>query len=67
MGPKVRKVVADGGGVDVQDVQDLFDDLQRCWNEFESIKRPLGLTGEPDGDVERFASAWQVSHLVFPE
>lgn len=63
-GGKASRKVEEGGGVDGEGIREIWRGLHRCWEEFESVKRPGGIDNEVDGQVERFASAWQVSPLT---
>ena len=62
-GPKAARRAEEGGGVDGEGIREILDGLQRCWEDLESVKRPGAIDMEVDSQVERFASAWQVSNL----
>ncbi|KAF9049374.1 hypothetical protein BDZ89DRAFT_1057737 [Hymenopellis radicata] len=61
---KALRKAEEGGGVDGEGIRELWDGLQRCWEEFESVKKPGGIDSEVDGQIERFASAWQVNNVI---
>jgi len=49
-------------------MRDIWDGLESCWEEFESLRRSFGggvIAGEVDVQVERFVSGWQVRVQYF--
>ncbi len=59
-GAKAARKAEEGAGVDGEGMREVWEGLERCWGEFEELKRPNGMESETDAQVERFASAWQV-------
>lgn len=52
-----------GVGVDSRGLQEIWDRLDGCWEEFEGVRRGGLANGDVDPMVDRFVSAWQV---IFP-
>ncbi|KAK0197559.1 hypothetical protein F5146DRAFT_1015875 [Armillaria mellea] len=59
-GAKAARKAEEGAGVDGEGMREVWEGLERCWGEFEELKRPNGMESETDAQVERFASAWQI-------
>ncbi|KAF5372942.1 hypothetical protein D9758_001674 [Tetrapyrgos nigripes] len=58
----VRRMEA-GGGVDAEGMRGIWDGLDSCWEEFDSLRRSFGggnIGAEVDVQVERFVSGWQI-------
>jgi hypothetical protein len=58
----------EGGGVDAEGMRAIWDGLDSCWEEFDSLRRSFGsgnIVGEVDLQVERFVSGWQVGAHLF--
>ncbi|KAL4065387.1 hypothetical protein V8B97DRAFT_1868574 [Scleroderma yunnanense] len=63
-GPRARQCTEDGVLVREDEMINIWDNLARCWDDFEGLRREAGGTvggglirGE---DIERFVSGWQV-------
>ena len=62
-GPKARRLTDGRAGVDERGMLEVWEGLDRCWGQFEMLRRngAGGLSGVGSGeDVERFAGGWQV-------
>ena len=60
-GPKARRCPADS--LDENGLRDIWEGLEKCWDEFESVRRSgLGAGSVSIGpmDVDRFVSSWQI-------
>lgn len=60
-GPKARRHHVDG--LDEDGLRDAWEGLERCWDEFEAVRRNgIGAGGISFAleDVDRFVSSWQV-------
>lgn len=68
-GTKAARRIEESGGmsVDAEGMREVWDGLERCWEEFEGVRRGGLANGDVDPLVERFVSAWQVSSIVFRE
>lgn len=56
-GPKAVKRAEEHGLIDASGMQEIWEDLDGCWQEFEVMRR----TRSELFDVEQYVSAWQVS------
>lgn len=56
-GPKARRNPA--GILDENGLRDVWEGLERCWDEFEAVRRS-GLGNIGGMDVDRFVSSWQI-------
>lgn len=59
-GARAAQRAEGGGGVDAEGMREVWEGLERCWDEFEGVRRGAGGGGADAGDVERFVSGWQV-------
>ncbi|EGO21595.1 hypothetical protein SERLADRAFT_440847 [Serpula lacrymans var. lacrymans S7.9] len=65
-GTRARRRAEAGVGVDEESLVEVWDELERCWDQFEALRRGAGGIGGMGGglirgeDVERFVSGWQV-------
>ena len=51
--------------VDAEGMRRIWDGLANCWDDFDIVRRQGASNVTEDGvDLDRFASAWQVSNLV---
>lgn len=60
-GPKARRIHVDS--LDEDGLRDVWEGLERCWDEFETVRRTgIGAGGVNFAleDVDRFVSTWQV-------
>jgi hypothetical protein len=56
-----RRIEENSGlSIDVQGVNDVWEGLDKCWDQFEDIRRGSMAGGDVDPIVDRFVSAWQV-------
>ncbi|KAJ7582617.1 hypothetical protein C8J56DRAFT_864712 [Mycena floridula] len=46
--------------VDARGLHDIWERLDRCWEEFEGVRRGGLANGDVDPMVDRFVSAWQI-------
>ncbi|KIY43640.1 hypothetical protein FISHEDRAFT_62691 [Fistulina hepatica ATCC 64428] len=50
-----------GDGVDAEAMRDVWEGLDRCWDDFEALKRSGSLSSEENiFDVHRFVGSWQI-------
>ncbi|KAF9228637.1 hypothetical protein BS17DRAFT_772276 [Gyrodon lividus] len=65
-GPRARRHAEAGIPMREEALMDIWDNLERCWDDFEALRRGAGGVGTIGGgfirgeDVERFVSGWQV-------
>ncbi|KAF8558445.1 hypothetical protein OG21DRAFT_1504182 [Imleria badia] len=65
-GPRARQRIESGGAIRKEAVIEIWDELERCWDNFETLRRSPSGVGATGGDlirgedVERFVSGWQV-------
>lgn len=65
-GPRARWRSESGVAIRKEAVVEIWDDLERCWDNFETLRRNPSGVGAAGGDlmrgedVERFVSGWQV-------
>ncbi|KAG2752167.1 hypothetical protein P692DRAFT_20798530 [Suillus brevipes Sb2] len=65
-GPRARRRTDAGVAIREDSLVEIWDRLERCWEDFESLRRGAGGIGTVGGglvrgeDVERFVSGWQV-------
>ncbi|KIK63625.1 hypothetical protein GYMLUDRAFT_83637 [Collybiopsis luxurians FD-317 M1] len=65
-GAKAARRAEEGGGIDAEGMRDVWEGLDRCWEEFEAVRRSTGaspggtIMGDVDIQVERFVSCWQI-------
>ncbi|KAG1790981.1 uncharacterized protein HD556DRAFT_1241415 [Suillus plorans] len=65
-GPRARRRTDAGVAIREDSLVEIWDGLERCWEDFESLRRGAGGIGTVGGglvrgeDVERFVSGWQV-------
>ncbi|THV07898.1 hypothetical protein K435DRAFT_788229 [Dendrothele bispora CBS 962.96] len=62
-GKRAGRRIQEAGGIDAEGMRDIWDGLESCWEEFESLRRSFGgdvMAGEVDVQVERFVSGWQI-------
>jgi len=65
-GPRARRRIEAGGAIREDSLVEIWDRLEQCWEDFESLRRGAGGIGTVGGglvrgeDVERFVSGWQV-------
>ncbi|KAK7440186.1 hypothetical protein VKT23_017129 [Stygiomarasmius scandens] len=60
---RAARRIEEGRGIDAEGMRDIWDGLDSCWEEFESLRRSFGggvIAGEVDVQVERFVSGWQI-------
>lgn len=55
-GPKAMKRTEEHGLVDAHGMREIWDDLDRCWKEFDAMRR----THSDIFDTERYVSSWQI-------
>lgn len=58
-GPKASRRADEHGLVDAHGMREIWEDLDHCWREFDSLRR-LSMNELPALDVEEFTSAWQI-------
>ncbi|KAG1749013.1 uncharacterized protein EDB91DRAFT_1112007 [Suillus paluster] len=65
-GPRARRRTDAGVAIREDSLVEIWDGLEQCWEDFESLRRGAGGIGTVGGglvrgeDVERFVSGWQV-------
>lgn len=65
-GPRARRRTGSGIAVPREAVREIWDSLERCWDNFETLRRNPSGVGATGGDiirgedVERFVSGWQI-------
>ncbi|KAF9239636.1 hypothetical protein BU15DRAFT_74490 [Melanogaster broomeanus] len=65
-GPRARRLAEAGIPMREEALMEIWDSLERCWHDFEALRRSAGGVGSVGGglirgeDVERFVSGWQV-------
>jgi hypothetical protein len=65
-GPRARQRIEINAAVRKEAVIEIWDELERCWDSFEALRRNPSGVGTAGGDiirgedVERFVSGWQV-------
>ena len=59
-GPKAKLRASAGSPVDEAGIRDVWEGLERCWDQFDSLRRGVA----EDWDVERFVSGWKVRYLI---
>ena len=65
-GPRARRRTEAGVAIRENSIVEIWDGLEQCWEDFESLRRGAGGIGTVGGglirgeDVERFVSGWQV-------
>lgn len=65
-GPRARRRTDAGVAIREDSLVEIWDGLERCWEDFEALRRGAGGIGTVGGglvrgeDVERFVSGWQV-------
>jgi len=64
-GVKAARRAEDGGGIDAEGMREIWEGLDRCWEEFESVRRGTsaatgGAVVGDDIQIERFVSCWQI-------
>ncbi|KAF9072918.1 hypothetical protein BDP27DRAFT_1319641 [Rhodocollybia butyracea] len=65
-GVKATRRIEEGGGVDAEGMREVWEGLDRCWEEFEAIRRGSNasagssMAGDADIQIERFVSGWQI-------
>ncbi|KIJ60672.1 hypothetical protein HYDPIDRAFT_98320 [Hydnomerulius pinastri MD-312] len=68
-GPRARRRAEAGIPIREDALMEIWDSLERCWDDFEALRHGAGGIGTVGGgiirgeDVERFVSGWQV--LIF--
>lgn len=65
-GAKAARRAEEGGGIDAEGMREIWEGLDRCWEEFEAVRRGTspgagGAVAADDIQIERFVSCWQVS------
>lgn len=64
--PRARQRIESGGAIHKEAVIEIWDELESCWANFETLRRSPSGVGAAGGDlirgedVERFVSGWQV-------
>ncbi|KAF5391806.1 hypothetical protein D9757_001781 [Collybiopsis confluens] len=62
-GVKAARKAEEGRGIDAEGMRDIWEGLDRCWEEFEAVRRSASSSagvGDVDVQVERFVSGWQI-------
>lgn len=65
-GPRARRRTDSGVAIPKEAVTEIWDNLERCWDNFETLRRNPSGVGAAGGDlirgedVERFVSGWQI-------
>jgi hypothetical protein len=62
-GPKASRRAEEHGLVDAHGMREIWEDLDHCWREFDSMRR-RNMNEQPVADVEQFTSAWQVGSFI---
>ena len=52
--------IEDGQGIDAQGMREIWEGLDRCWEDFDGIRLSTAATEESVFDLQRFVGAWQV-------
>ncbi|KAL1669321.1 hypothetical protein GGG16DRAFT_127897 [Schizophyllum commune] len=53
--------IEDGQGIDAQGMREIWDGLDRCWEDFDGIRLSTAASEESVFDLQRFVGAWQVA------
>lgn len=62
-GPKATRRAEDHGLIDAHGMRDIWEDLDRCWEEFDTFRKAgLNDTGL---DIELYVGGWQVRVMIF--
>ena len=65
-GPRARRQIESGVAIHKEALVEIWDNLERCWDNFETLRHNPSGVGAAGGDlirgedVERFVSGWQV-------
>lgn len=59
-GPKATRRAEEHGLVDAHGMREIWDDLDLCWKQFDSMRRN-GSSDQESIGFEQLVSAWQVS------
>ncbi|KAJ4488457.1 hypothetical protein J3R30DRAFT_3435911 [Lentinula aciculospora] len=65
-GVKATRRAEVGGGFDAEGMREVWEGLDRCWEEFEVVRRGTRISvggsvvGDADIQTERFVSCWQI-------
>jgi hypothetical protein len=60
-GPRATRRADDGAGINSEGMSEVWDGLDRCWEEFNTVRNGgMGVSEEGAVEVERFVSGWQV-------
>jgi hypothetical protein len=63
LGPKAARRIerSSGRDIDALGMREIWDGLERCWDEFEGVRRGGLASGDVDPMVDRVVSGWQVN------